>query len=127
MREYIENSNVGCMYPTLKYEVTSNMISGDVVTDFMTIFVLIVDDNTPIVSPDYIIENGIIQGKFTKGTRWEVWTDKFNTFPGSIYIVGVYSNNQCRTKPLYINLPLNSCIEFICGIQCRYFRKCCFI
>lgn len=97
------------MYPTLKYDVTSNSIAGDVLSDFITIFVLVVDDNTSPVSSDYIIENGVIQGKFSKGSRWVVRTETFNTFPGALYIVGVYSNNQCRTNPLYINLPLNSC------------------
>lgn len=84
-------------------------MSGDVLSDFMTIFVIIVDDTTQPISPDYIIENGIIEGKFEKGTRWTVRTDSFNTFPGSMYIMGVYNNNQCRTNPVYINLPLNSC------------------
>ena len=104
--------SIECFYSTLKYETTSNLISGDVLVDHLTIFVLIVDDNTPEISPEYIISNGIIQGKFTKGSRWEVHTDTFNKFPGSMYILGVYSNNQCHTKPLYINLPLNSCIQY---------------
>lgn len=97
------------MFPTLKYDVTSNSIAGDVLPDYITIFVLVVDDNTPPVSSDYIIGNGVIQGKFPKGSRWVVRTETFNTFPGALYIVGVYSNNQCHTNPLYINLPLNSC------------------
>ena len=63
----------------MKYEATSNSISGDVLSDFITIFVLIVDDTTQPVTPDYIIENGIIEGKFEKGTRWKVLTDSFNT------------------------------------------------
>ena len=87
------------------------MIFGEVVVDYLTIIVLIVDDNTPELSTDYIIENGIIQGKFQRGSRWEVRTETFNKFPGSIFILGLYSHNQCHTKPLYINLPLNSCIN----------------
>lgn len=102
----------------MKYEATSNSISGDVLSDFMTIIVLMVDDTTQPITPDYIIENGIIEGKFEKGTRWEVLTDSFNTFPGSMYIMGVYNHNQCRTNPLFINLPLNSCISFCFWYDC---------
>lgn len=64
----------------------------------------------PPVTSEYVIENGILQGKFMKGTKWVVPVDKFFAFPGAIYIVGVYNNNQCFTSPVYINLPLNSYI-----------------
>ena len=99
------------------------MISGEVVVDYLTIIVLIVDDTTPEISSDYIIEYGNIQGKFQKGSRWEVRTETFNKFPGSLYIIGTYNKNQCRTKPLYINLPLNSCSHYNLYLKSRCYWK----
>ena len=94
---------------SLKYELGSNLISGDVISDFMNLFVLTVDDGTPRYSAEYIIENGIYQGKYMKGSKWTVHTSQLHALPGALYIVGVYSDNECATRPLYINLPLNKC------------------
>ena len=94
----------------MKYELGSNSISGDVISDFMNLFVLTVDDGTPRYSAEYIIENGIYQGKYMKGSKWTVHTSQLHALPGALYIVGVYSDNECATRPLYINLPLNKCL-----------------
>lgn len=104
------SSVVVCMYSSLKYELMPYSIVGEVLSDITDIFVLLVDDAMPPVTSEYVIENGIFQGKFMKGTKWSVPVDKFFAFPGAIYIVGVYNNNQCFTSPVYINLPLNSCL-----------------
>lgn len=100
---------VACIHSIMKYEVTPYSITGDVVTDVLAIFVLIVDDTTPPFTSEYVIENGIFQGKFVKGSKWSVPVDKYYNFPGAIYIVGVYNHNTCFTSPIYINLPLYSC------------------
>lgn len=97
------------MHSTMRYELTPYSIMGDVTTDILAIFVLIVDDTTPSFTSEYVIENGIFQGKFVKGSKWSVSVDKYYDFPGAIYIVGVYNNNECFTSPIYINLPLYSC------------------
>ena len=107
---------VGCFLHTLKYEVSSDMIWGDVISDYMNLLVLTVDDTTPLLSTEYILQNGIFQGKYERGSRWEVTVDMLKTFPGSIYLVGLYANNQCHTDYVLINLPLNSC--------CEYFIRC---
>ena len=104
------SSVVACMHSSLKYELMPYSIVGEVISDITDIFVLLVDDGMPPVTSEYVIENGILQGKFMKGTKWVVPVDKFFAFPGAIYIVGVYYNNQCFTSPVYINLPLNSCL-----------------
>ena len=93
----------------MKYELGSNSISGDVISDFMNLFVLTVDDGTLRYSAEYIIENGIYQGKYMRGSKWTVHTSQLHDLPGALFIVGVYSSNECATRPLYINLPLNKC------------------
>ena len=75
----------------------------------MNLFVLTVDDTTPPMTSEDVITKGIRQGKYIKGERWTVSTEKFYTFPGALYIVGVYNNGNCITRPIYINLTLNDC------------------
>ena len=104
----------------MKYELGSNSISGDVISDFMNLCVLTVDDGTPRYSAEYMIETGIYQGKYMKGSKWIVHTSQLHALPGALYIVGVYSNHECATRPLYINLPLNKCSflsQFVLGVD----------
>lgn len=75
----------------------------------MNLYTLIVDDNTHAFNSEDVIEFGNIQGKYTKGERWVISTERFYTFPGAMYIVGVYNHGKCYTRPVYINLPLNDC------------------
>ena len=79
----------------------------------MNLFVLPVDDTTSTVSSAYIVENGIHHGKYSEGERWTVNTDKYYSFPGALYIVGVYGNGNCLTRPIYVNLPLYDCLDFV--------------
>ena len=75
----------------------------------MNLFVLTVDDTTPSMTPEDVITKGVYQGKYIKGEHWVVSTERFYTFPGALYIVGVYNNGLCITRPIYVNLPLNDC------------------
>lgn len=115
---------IACKLVSLKYELEGNSISGDVTTDVLNIFIMPIDDTTPHLSSEYIIENGIHQGKYLKGSRWTVRTNRFNEFPGALYIVGLYSNNSCATRPLFVNLPLNKCNSPVYhGMMHRHPRK----
>ena len=58
------------------------------------------------VSSAYVVENGIHHGKYSEGERWVINTDKYYSFPGALYVVGVYGDGNCLTRPIYVNLPL---------------------
>lgn len=77
----------------------------------MNLFVLPVDDTMSAVSSVYVVENGIHHGKYSEGERWVINTDKYYSFPGALYVVGVYGDGNCLTRPIYVNLPLYDCLE----------------
>lgn len=107
------------MHSTLSYELSSTEISGRVNSDFMNVFTLVVDDNTPAMSAEEVIEYGNIQGKYSKGERWVISTERFYSFPGALYIVGVYNHGKCYTRPIYVNLPLNDCWKYVFDLTSR--------